>query len=70
MTDPARIPEDPRSPEEPHGNGTTLWVLLGLMALIVVGGLTYGLSYPSLHASNPPQTTGAATEHARNGHPP
>jgi len=52
MTDPERNPNEPR-------NDTVLWVVVGLMALIVVGGLTYGLSYPSLHASNPPQTTGS-----------
>jgi len=49
---------DPRFPKEPRPH-TALWVIIGLMALIVVGGLTYGLSYPSLHASNPPQTTGS-----------
>ena len=53
MTDPERTPNEP-------GNDTAVWVVAGLMALIVVGGLTYGLSYPSLHASNPPpQTTGS-----------
>ena len=50
MTDPDRAPE-------PTRNDVTLWILVGLMALIVVGGLVYGLSYPSLQASNPPQTT-------------
>ena len=54
MTDPDRIPVEPK-------HNTPLRVVLGLMALIVVGGLAYGLSYPSLHASNPspPQTTGS-----------
>jgi hypothetical protein len=61
MTDPDRTHEEPRR------NDTALWVVVGLMALIVVGGLAYGLSYPSLHASNPPQTTGSGAEHARNG---
>ena len=54
--------------DKPRQN-TALWVVLGLMALIVVGGLAYGLSYPSLQASNPPQTTGSAGEHSRSGHP-
>ena len=35
----------------------------------MVGGLVYGLSYPSLYASNPPQTVGSAPSHARSGHP-
>jgi hypothetical protein len=53
MSDPERNPNE-------SGNDTVVWVVAGLMALIVVGGLTYGLSYPSLHASNPPpQTTGS-----------
>ena len=39
------------------------------MGLIAVGGLVYGLSYPSLNASNPPQTVGSAPSHARSGHP-
>jgi hypothetical protein len=36
--------------------------------LIAVGGLVYGLSYPSLNASNPPQTVGSAPSHDRSGH--
>ena len=56
MTDPDRIPVEPK-------HNTPLRVVLGLMALIVVGGLAYGLSYPSLHASHPPQTTGSAAGH-------
>jgi hypothetical protein len=67
MTDPDR------TPEEPTRNDVALWMLVGLMALIVVGGLVYGLSYPSLegsiYASNPPQTVGSAASHARSGHP-
>ena len=63
MTDPDRAPREPRR------NDTALWVVVGLMALIVVGGLAYGLSYPSLHASNPPQTTGSAAQHSRSSHP-
>ena len=63
MTDPDRAPQEPRR------NDTALWVVVGLMALIVVGGLAYGLSYPSLHASNPPQTTGSAAQHSRSSHP-
>jgi len=46
-----------------------LWILVGLMVLIAVGGLVYGLSYSSLNASNPPQTVGSAPSHARSGHP-
>jgi hypothetical protein len=38
------------------------------MALIVVGGLVYGLSYPSIYATNPPQTVGSAASHSRSGH--
>jgi hypothetical protein len=62
MTDPERAPNEPR-------NDTALWVVVGLMVLIVVGGLAYSLSYPSLTASNPPQTTGSAAQHSRSGHP-
>jgi hypothetical protein len=62
MTDPARGPEEPRFSEEPHNNAA-LWLVVGLMALIAVGGLAYGLSYPSLHASHPPQTTGSGAGH-------
>ena len=73
MTDPKRTPQEPvpqePAPHEPRRNDTALWVVVGLMALIAVGGLAYGLSYPSLTASNPLQTTGSAGEHARNGHP-
>ena len=60
MTDPDRMPEEPQ-------RNNALWLVLGLMALIVVGGLAYGLSYPSLHASNPPQTTGSGGDPARSG---
>ena len=60
--DPA-VPEDPRVPEIPHNNRTALWLVAALMALIAVGGLTYGLSYPMLYASNPPQTTGSGAGH-------
>jgi hypothetical protein len=62
MTDPDRTPGD-------HRPNKALWLALGLMALIVVGGLAYGLSYPTIYASNPPQTTGAGGEHARPNHP-
>ena len=41
MTDPDRLPE------EPSRNDVALWILVGLMVLIAVGGLVYGLSYPS-----------------------
>ena len=54
MTDPDR------KPEEPSRNDVSLWILVGLMVLIAVGGLVYGLSYPSIYASNPPQTVGSA----------
>jgi hypothetical protein len=54
---------------EPTRNDVTLWILVGLMALIVVGGLVYGLSYPEIYASNPPQTVGSAAAHMRSGHP-
>jgi hypothetical protein len=63
MTDPDR------NTREPTRNDATLWILVGLMALIVVGGLVYGLSYPSIYASNPPQTVGSAAAHMRSGHP-
>ena len=63
MTDPDRMPEGPSR------NDVSLWILVGLLALIAVGGLVYGLSYPSLNASNPPQTVGSAPSHARSGHP-
>jgi hypothetical protein len=43
MTDPDR------KPEEPSRNDVSLWILVGLMVLIAVGGLVYGLSYPSFN---------------------
>ena len=63
MTDPDRMPE------EPSRNDVSLWILVGLLALIAVGGMVYGLSYPTLYASNTAQTTGSAVPHARSGHP-
>jgi uncharacterized membrane protein len=54
MTDPDRMPEGPSR------NDVSLWILVGLLALIAVGGLVYGLSYPTLYASKPPQTVGSA----------
>ena len=63
MTDPDRMPG------ELGRNDVSLWILVGLMVLIAVGGLVYGLAYPSLYASNPPQTVGSAASHARSGHP-
>ena len=63
MTDPDRLSE------EPSRDDVALWVLVGLMVLIVVGGLAYGLAYPSIDATNPPQTVGSAAAHARSGHP-
>jgi hypothetical protein len=62
MIDPDRTPGD-------HRPNKALWLALVLMALIVVGGLAYGLSYPAIYASNPPQTTGTGGEHARPNHP-
>jgi len=50
-------------------NDVPLWILVGLMVLISVGGLAYGLMYPSIYATNPPQTVGSAAAHARSGHP-
>jgi uncharacterized membrane protein len=58
-----------RNTGEPTRNDVTLWILVGLMALIAVGGLVYGLSYPTIYASNPPQTVGSAAAHMRSGHP-
>ena len=46
-----------------------LWVVVGLMVTIVVGGLAYGLVHPYIYATNPPQTVGSAAAHARSGHP-
>jgi hypothetical protein len=63
MTDPDRMPD------EPSRNAVSLWILVGLMALIAVGGLVYGLSYPSIYASDPPQTFGSAASHMRSAHP-
>jgi hypothetical protein len=62
MTDP-----DNKRPSE--RDDTALFMLIGILALIVVGGLVYGLSHPSIYASNPPQTVGSAAAHARSGHP-
>ena len=62
MTDPDR------NFDGPSRNDVSLWILVGLMVLIAVGGLVYGLSYPSIYAANPPQTVGSAS-HARPGHP-
>jgi hypothetical protein len=47
-------------------DGVALWVVLGLMMLLAVGGLAYGLVYPSIYAANPPQTVGSAAP--RSGH--
>ncbi|MEA2979166.1 MAG: hypothetical protein QOF09_989 [Alphaproteobacteria bacterium] len=63
MTDPDR------NAREPSRNDVSLWILAGLMGLIAVGGLVYGLSYSSIHASNPSQTVGSAASHARSGQP-
>jgi hypothetical protein len=55
MTDPDRKPD-----ESAERSDVALWILVGLMALIVVGGLTYGLSRPAIYSSNVPQTVGSA----------
>ena len=62
MNNPERNPQEPRR-EEPRRDDRALWLVVGLMALIAVGGMVYGLSYPSLYASNPPQTTGSGVSH-------
>jgi hypothetical protein len=67
MTDPDRMPQ--KTPDEPGRNDVSLWLLVGLMALIAVGGLVYGLSYPSIYASDPPQTVSSAASHMRSAHP-
>lgn len=56
MTDPDR------NGQMPNRNTVSLWILVALMALIVVGGLVYGLSYPTIYSGNP-QTVGAALPH-------
>jgi hypothetical protein len=63
MTDPGK------KPVEPHDRNVALWVVVGFMALIVVGGLAYGLSHPAIYSSNPPQTVGSAPWQTRSGHP-
>jgi len=62
MTDPDRKPEQSERPD------VSVWIVMGLVGFIVVGGLAYGLSYPSIY-SDPPQTVGSAAAHARSGHP-
>jgi len=64
MTDPDR-----KTDQSVERSDVALWLLVGFMALIVVGGLTYGLSHPDIYTSNPPQTVGSAAAHARSGHP-
>ena len=58
--------EPDKSAGESGRNDLPLWIL---MVLISVGGLAYGLMYPSIYATNPPQTVGSAAAHARSGHP-
>ena len=67
MTDPDREFEKPAEPAE--RDSVALWVVVGLMVLIAVGGLAYGLAYPSIFAANPPETVGFAAPHARSSHP-
>jgi hypothetical protein len=70
MSDPDRkSQESARNQESVGHDGVGLWILVGLMVLIAVGGLVYGLSYPSIYASNPPETVGSAASHVRSGHP-
>ena len=63
MTDPDRKPDD-----SAERNDVALWILVGFMALIVVGGLTYGLSRPAIYSGHPPQTVGSAAPDVRSGH--
>jgi hypothetical protein len=63
MTEPDR-----KADEQDHPNAP-LWAVVGVMVLISLGGLAYGLFYPSIYATNPPQTVGSAAAHARSGHP-
>ena len=64
---------DPDKPGDPGRDDKALWVLMGLMALVVVGGLAYGLSYPALYSNGPAQTTGSGVghvpSHLRPNHP-
>ena len=62
--DPGRPPRDITARDN-----VGLWVVVGLMVTIVVGGLAYGLAHPYIYATNPPQTVGSAVAHARSGHP-
>jgi hypothetical protein len=64
MTDPDKEFEKPA-----ERDGVALWIVLGLMMLLAVGGLAYGLVYPSIYATNPPETVGSAAPHARSSHP-
>jgi hypothetical protein len=62
MTDPDKRPD-----ETPERSEAALWIMVGLLVLIAVGGLVYGLSYPSIQAANPPQTVGSAPSQPRTG---
>jgi hypothetical protein len=64
MSDPEKTPR-----KRIEQDDIALWILVGCLALIVVGGLVYGFSNPSIYTTNPPQTAGSAAQHARSGHP-
>lgn len=63
------MPDPNKLEKPPERRNLALWLLMGFMALIVVGGLTYGLSHPRIYSENPPQTVGSAASHARSGRP-
>lgn len=64
MTDPEKKPGNHIEHDD-----IALWILVGCLVLIVVGGLVYGFEKPSIYTTNPPQTIGSAAEHARSGRP-
>jgi len=62
MTDPDRTTESPRT-------NVRVWILVCVMALIAVGGLAYGLSYPLLQTDDSAHNVGPIASHMRPGHP-